>query len=121
MAVGSIELALAISPRVTIAGAVVKTEVKNIPAIKLPNNSSSCVEVSIFIKTFVFTKITAIMTLKTIIAVSCNKKLFWRLLVFIRFHYYTNKNDGFPYVTIIHMMGFYNYGGMMGGFGGLGF
>ena len=67
------ELSRAISTSTTVAGATVKTEVKNIPAIKLPNNSSSFEEASIFIRTSVFTKITAIKTLNAIMDISLIK------------------------------------------------
>ena len=43
------------------------------PAIKLPSNSNSCVEVSIFIKISVCTKTTAIKILKIISIRSCIK------------------------------------------------
>jgi len=39
--------------------------------------------VGLGLKTFVFTKITAMIMLKTMIAMSCNKKLFLRLFVLI--------------------------------------
>jgi len=75
-AVSKTEFARAISPRVTIAGAVVKIEVKNIPAIKLPSSSNSFAEVRILAKIFVFTNIIATRMLKAIIPLSCNIKLF---------------------------------------------
>ncbi len=70
MAVTKTESTLAISPKATIAGAVVKAEVKNIPAIKLPRNSSSLVEANKSIKIPVLTKRTAIIMLKKIITKS---------------------------------------------------
>lgn len=69
-----IEFILAISPSATIAGAVVKIEVKNKPAIKLPKNSNSCADASTFAKISVFTKTAAIPMLTAIINTSCNKK-----------------------------------------------
>jgi len=59
----------------------VKTEVKNIPAIKLPNNSNSFVEVNIFAKISVFAKITATIILIAIIAISCIKKFLLLVLI----------------------------------------
>src|SRR3989344_3574537 len=73
-ATNTIELAWAISPRVTMAGAVVKTEVKNKPATKLPRSWNSCVDVNIFANISVFTKIAVMPKLMTIINTSCSKK-----------------------------------------------
>ena len=72
-AVKNTELTCAIPASTTVAGATVKIEVKNIPAIKLPNSSSSFEEAKILTRTSVFTKIIAIKTLNAIMATSLIK------------------------------------------------
>ena len=86
MATKTTEFDWAISPKVTMAGAAVNTEVKNMPAMKLPSISSSLVEVSILPRTSVRTKTTARAMLITTMLISLSRKLF--LLVFI-VDYYT--------------------------------
>lgn len=73
-AVDHTDVTCAISPSITIAGAVVNAEVKNMPAIKLPNNSSSLVEVRIFMSIPVLPMKIAITILKAIITKSFIKK-----------------------------------------------
>lgn len=74
-AVNNNEFDCAISPNVTIAGAVVKMEVKKIPATKLPRNLILKVESKILDNTSAFNITKAPRILKAIIAISCNKKL----------------------------------------------
>jgi len=64
---------MAISPNATVAGAVVNTDVKNIPAIKLPSNSCCLVEVRISPKNSIFTRRRAIPILNIIITKSKSK------------------------------------------------
>ncbi len=73
-AVGITAWMRAISPSVTIAGAVVKTEVKNKPAIKLPKKSNPRKGVNICITISVCTRIAAIPKLMAIINTSCNRE-----------------------------------------------
>jgi len=73
-AVNQIGVTCAISPNTTIAGAVVNAEVKNIPAIKLPNNSNSLVDVRMFTSIPVFPIMIANKMLREIINKSFIKK-----------------------------------------------
>ncbi len=72
-AVKNIELICAISASTTVAGATVKTEVKNIPAIKLPNSANFFEEANISIRTPVFMRIIAIKTLNATMPISLIK------------------------------------------------
>lgn len=83
IAVTKTELTLAISPSVTIAGAAVKTDVKNIPAIKLPNHFTSFVATKILDNESVLTKTTAMAILSTINNPSFNKKFRFRMFELI--------------------------------------
>lgn len=64
------EVCSAMFPKVTMAGAVVKIVVKNIPAKNAPNNSNLSVESSRSEITLVLIKTTAIKTLKKMMAIS---------------------------------------------------
>jgi len=63
----------AISPKVTMAGTVVNTEVKNIPAIKLPRYPSFCDEARMLVRTSVLMRRRAMRRLKKIISTSCTR------------------------------------------------
>src|SRR3989344_3684047 len=64
-ATSQIEFTCAISKSTTPAGAVVNMETKNMPAKKTPRNLHACVLVKILLKTPVWAKITATITLRT--------------------------------------------------------
>lgn len=66
----NIEFVSASSAIITVAGTAVKIETKKIPDIKLPKNFNSWAESRMFLSVPVFTKITAAIKLKAIIAKS---------------------------------------------------